>query len=298
MRFRIITFLLMTSLLSYGQREGKTFRDCATCPELVAVPAGQFLIGSPLSEAGRSANEGPQQLVHIKAFAIGKNIVTRGEWKEFVESTHRPVAGGCAWSGLEGGKPWALNPSASWKHLGFPQDDSHPAVCLSYQDVQEYLQWLSKKTKHAYRLPSESEWEYAARAGTQTTFPWGDTLDHEHANYGADSGWTGIAKGRDKWGATSPVGSFPANHFGLFDMPGNVMQFTGDCYAASYANLPGDGSSLKTDSCNAVIIRGGDWGDPPFMLRVAFRNWAPAKGTTLENYRSAGLGFRVVRELK
>lgn len=273
------------------------FRDCPSCPEMIVIPSGSFMMGSPENETGREINEGPQRNIAVKTFAIGRFHVTRAQWQIFVKATNRVVVGGCAWSGLPGTKPWELNPAASWQQLGFPQDDTHPAVCISWPDALDYVKWLSVTTGFAYRLPSEAEWEYAARAGTVTAFPWGKTLSHEYANYGADSGWTGIAVGKDKWTATSPVGSFSPNAFGVYDMPGNVMQFTMDCFSNSYTGLPTDGSAWQKDSCEKRIIRGGDWGDPPRMLRSAFRNWIPTKGTTLANYRSAGLGLRVVREL-
>ncbi|MGC4037958.1 MAG: formylglycine-generating enzyme family protein [Chitinophagaceae bacterium] len=148
---------------------------------------------------------------------------------------------------------------------------------------------------------------------TKTAYPWGSTGSHEYANYGADSGWTGIAKGRDKCKYTSRVGSFPANAFGLYDMHGNVLQYVEDCFSASIPELPTDGSAYKVDvalsitgdlsfmnekkSCDNRIVRGGDWGDPPDMIRSGFRNWAPGQGFTLENYRSGGVGFRIAREL-
>ena len=282
------------------KKPGQVFRDCPTCPEMVRVPAGTFMMGSPDKETGRDVMEGPQRKVAIKAFAIGKFHITRGDWERFVAATNRPLANGCAWSGLPGAKPWQLNPAASWKQLGFPQDSTHPAVCISFFDAIAYTEWLSKMTGFRYRLPSEAEWEYAARAGTITAFPWttSGTLTHEMANYGADSGWTGLAKGKDAWMATSPVGAFAPNAFGLYDMPGNVMQFTADYFSSSYMGLPTDGAPFKSDSsADRRMIRGGDWGDPPRMLRSAFRNWVPTKGVTLADYRSAGLGLRVVREL-
>ncbi len=293
MRLLIILFcstVILLPVVSIGQaKPGRSFHDCAQCPEMMVVPAGHFIMGSPQDEQGRDSIEGFQHTVTIGSFAVGKFHITRAQWEYFLTSTKRPVAMGCAWSGLPGAKPWALNPAASWDHLGFPQDDTHPAICLSWADANDYIAWLSKTTGFVYRLPSEAEWEYAARAGTTTAFPWGKKGSHEYANYGADSGWTGIATGRDKWAGTSPVGSFPPNAFGLYDMPGNVMQYTADCFAAS---------PDQKDSCTSRIIRGGDWGDPPRMLRSAFRNWTPARGSTLANYRSAGLGLRVVRDVK
>lgn len=127
----------------------------------------------------------------------------------------------------------------SWRSLGFPQDDSHPVVCITWYDAQDYVKWLRQKTGGHYRLLSEAEWEYAARAGTTTPYPWGSTASHEYANYGLDSaGFSTLAPGRDQLIKTSPVGSFPPNSFDLYDMNGNVMQYLEDCFADSYANVP------------------------------------------------------------
>ena len=295
--FLIILLICCTPVVNAQTNPGTVFRDCSSCPEMVVIPPGSFMMGSPENETGRDSSEGPQRKVSIKGFAIGKFHITRGQWEAFVKATDRPVAGGCAWSGLPGAKPWQMNAAASWQKLGFPQDNTHPAVCISWFDALDYIKWLSRITGFTYRLPTEAEWEYAARAGTTTAFPWGNTIGHEFANYGADSGWTGIATGKDQWVGTSPAGSFSPNAFGVFDMPGNVMQFTSDCFSSSYAGLPTNGTAWQKDACESRMIRGGDWGDPPRMLRSAFRNWAPAKGSTLTDYRSAGLGIRVVRDL-
>jgi formylglycine-generating enzyme required for sulfatase activity len=289
---------------------GQVFRDCPDCPEMVVIPAGSFLMGAPTNEPGRDEIEGPQRRVNIAQFAAGKFDITRGQWKAFVADTNRKVVGGCAWAPDDQN----LNPNASWEKLGFPQDDNHPVVCVSWQDVQDYIHWLSGKTGKKYRLLSEAEWEYAARAGSADTYPWGDTLTHKQANYGAEKCCSPLAKDEDKWEETSPVGSFPPNKFGLYDMSGNVLQWVQDCFSDSYANGPTDGTAYErsiklqtsghlasmsgTDSCSYRIVRGGDWGDPPRMLRSAFRNYAPGPGATLDNYRSGGLGLRVARTLK
>ena len=289
---------------------GQSFRDCLDCPEMVVIPAGSFMMGSPKSEPGRYDEEGPQRQVSIREFAAGKFDVTRGQWAAFVKSTNRETRTGCAWSGRSESKPDA---TASWCDLGFPQDDNHPVVCVTWNDAQEYVHWLSQKTGHKYRLLTEAEWEYAARSGTTTPYPWGSTASHEYANYGADN-WGGFASGRDRWVNTSPVGSFPPNKFGLYDMHGNVLQWVQDCFAPSYAGQPADGSPYEAivqlkmvgdlsdmngnNSCSYRMLRGGDWGDPPRQIRSAFRNFAPPPGATLQDYRSGGVGFRVAQTLK
>jgi formylglycine-generating enzyme required for sulfatase activity len=282
---------------------------------MIMIPAGDFIMGSPASESGRFADEGPQRKVHISQLAVGKFDVTRGQWAAFVSATNRSTIGGCAWSTLPGSKDGEPNASASWRNLGFAQDDAHPVVCVTYNDAQDYARWLTDRTGHLYRLLTEAEWEYSARAGTITPYPWGSTASHELANYGADiCCGTGLASGRDQWLYTSPVGSFPANAFGLYDMHGNVLQWVQDCYAGSYVGLPVDGSADQvvrtltlsgdlsflngTTSCSYRGVRGGDWGDPPAMIRSAARNFGPPPGATLQDYESTGVGFRVARPIE
>ena len=297
-----------------AERSEASFRDCDDCPEMVVIPAGDFVIGSPESESKRFADEGPQRQVRLKPFAVGKFDVTRGQWAAFVSATNRSTTGGCAWStlpGSEGGEP---NPAASWRNLGFAQDDTHPVVCVTYDDAENYAAWLGTRTGHQYRLLTEAEWEYSARAGTVTSYPWGSQASHEFANYGAeDCCGTGIVSGRDQWLYTSPAGSFPPNAFGLYDMHGNVLQWVRDCYAGSYAESPADGSADQlertlaftgdlsilngTNSCSYRGLRGGDWGDPPEMIRSAARNFGPPPGATLDKYKSTGVGFRVARSI-
>jgi formylglycine-generating enzyme required for sulfatase activity len=284
------------------------FRDCPDCPEMVTIPSGTFTIGAPEGEAGRFAEEGPQRHVTIRRFAAGKYDVTRAQWAAFVAATNRKTTAGCMWSPSEKGTP-----DASWQKLGFSQDDNHPVVCVSWTDAQDYARWLSTRTGRSYRLLTESEWEYAARAGTKTAFPWGNTASHDFANYGSDHCCgTGLASGHDKWVYTSPVGSFPPNAFGLYDMNGNVLQWVEDCFSNSYANLPIDGSAYKTQvkltltgdlagmsgtsSCAYHMLRGGDWGDSPALIRSASRNWGPPMGATAPG--TGGAGFRIARTLE
>lgn len=325
----VITLLLSSSSFTQTKdsslfKSGQTFRDCPDCPEMVVIPAGSFTIGSPVNEQDHRFYsdsdmliEEPQRLVDIHQFAAGKFDITKGQWAEFVKATNRPTVGGCRWSGLPGkpgSKLWDPNPAASWKNLGFKQDDKHPVVCITWDDAKDYVQWLSKKTRANYRLLTEAEWEYAARAGTTTAFPWGDSASHEHANYGVDTAaGMGFAFGRDKWVYTSPVGSFPPNQFGLYDMNGNVLQWVEDCFSASYHGLPPNGAAYTGDvllnisgnyvwlngksSCSFRICRGGDWGDPPSVIRSAARNWGPGPGGTLHDFGTSGLGFRVAKTL-
>ncbi len=320
----VATMLLMLAVVFVAGRRARvaakavatqpsgTFRDCPECPEMVRLPSGTFQMGAGSDDEKGFVEEGPRHQVRIWSFSISKFDVTRGEWKTFVDATSRPASIGCAYSGL----PKEERSKASWQYLGFPQDDRHPVVCVTFQDALDYSNWLSKKTGHTYRLLSEAEWEYAARAGTTTAFPWGATASHEFANYGGeDSPGPGLAQGRDAWVGTSPVGSFPGNAFGLYDMNGNVMQWVEDCFSNGYSHVSSDGSAFLADepvaamagdlagmngttACSYRMLRGGDWGDPPSMIRSAFRNFAPSPGETLATYRSAGLGIRVARDLK
>jgi formylglycine-generating enzyme required for sulfatase activity len=265
-----------------------TFKDCPDerrCPFLVRLPGATFTMGSPKNEPGRSDDE-DQHRVTVKPFAIAATPVTRAQWARFVEATRRVVPK----------QPCAYAPSMnpSWDDPGFAQGDDHPVVCVTWDDAQAYVQWLSRRTGHRYRLPTDEEWEYAARGGTTTAFPWGDVASHEYANYGLDICCGPAVKGRDRWQFTSPVGSFPPNPFGLFDMSGNVTQWVQTC-ADAFEKLP-----LRKDArkCTYRYARGGVYADEPAQLRSAAKNYAPPDDKIpIEDYRSAGFGFRVARDL-
>ena len=287
--FTIATFAQTAHAVLF--KPGETFKDCSDCPQMVIIPTGTFTMGSTVSELGHNfftdyqfKVEGSLRQVNIKQFAVGKFDITKKQWAAFVKATSRVTIGGCTWSGLPnapGSNPWDANSAATWNNLGFLQDSSHPVVCITWDDAQDYVRWLSKKSGAQYRLLTEAEWEYAARAGTSTAYPWGDSASHEFANYGTDTtAGVGFVSGRDKWIETSPVGAFPPNQFGLYDMHGNVLQWVEDCLSVSYASLATDGSAYKKDvtlkmpadiwshmdgksSCSYRICRGGDAWDPP-----------------------------------
>jgi formylglycine-generating enzyme required for sulfatase activity len=268
------------------------FDDCAAaswCPRMLKIPAGAFSMGSPQGEADRFDDEGPQRKVTVPAFAAGKYDVTRAQYSVFANATHRAAAKDCF---------FAFSREPSWENPGFPQADDHPVVCVTWADAQDYAAWLSKRTGKRYRLLSEAEWEYAARAGSRTSYYWGAKPSHDQANYGADTPYTPLASGRDKWLYTSPVGSFPPNAFGLYDMLGNVFQWVQDCHAETYAGLATDGSANEASGCPIRVARGGVWGDRASVMRSAARNFAPPDDkTSIAEYRSSGFGFRVARSL-
>ena len=224
-------FVLASALEEGPQWEaGAVFRDCPECPEMVVVPAGEFMMGSPPSEEGRGDDEGPVHRVTIaEPFAVGKYEVTFDEWDACVSG------GGCG-----GHRPDS-------KDRG-----RQPVAEVSWEDAQAYVAWLSRKTGEAYRLLSEAEWEYAARAGTTTRYHWGDDIGRNRANCYDDSCG-------DSWDYTAPVGSFAANAFGLHDVHGNVWEWVEDCWNGNYAGAPSDGSAWESGNCDGRVLRGGSW---------------------------------------
>ena len=277
-----------------AQPAGTTFRDCPGCPEMVVVPSGRFQMGSPSSEKGRLDDEGPVHEVTIaRPFAVGVNEVTRGEFARFAEATGRSTGNNC-WS-YESGE-WKARSGRHWRDPGFSQTDEHPVVCVRWNDAQAYVRWLSGETGEAYRLPSEAEWEYVARAGTRTAWYWGESESGQcrYAN-GADeaSGDLGGGKARcnDGHARTSPVGSYEANGYGLHDVLGNVWESVQDCWNGSYAGAPRDGSAWMSGECGRRVLRGGSWYVDPRNLRSADR------GRYWSGNRVNLIGFRVARTL-
>src|SRR5262245_58238567 len=156
---------------------GTHFRDCTGCPEMIVVPAGTFTIGSPAEEAGRRDDEGPQRQIRIaKAFAVGRYEVTRRQYETFLRATRHPVSGNCMTDRRKSGT-WALDPQTNFRDPGFPQTGDHPAACITWHDAKAYIAWLNTRTGGGYRLLTEAEWEYAARAGSTTAYPWGASID-------------------------------------------------------------------------------------------------------------------------
>jgi formylglycine-generating enzyme required for sulfatase activity len=277
-------------------KAGKIFRDCPTCPEMVVIPSGSFDMGSPSSEAGRGDDEGSVHRVNVAAFAMGKTEITRGQFSAFVKKT-KYSAGEKCWT-LEKGKVEERN--GDWLKLHYGQEDNYPIGCVNWSDAKAYTEWLSRKTGKQYRLPTEAEWEYAARGNTVTARYWGDNPDEAcvYAN-AADKTAKAQIQGASSWSAfnctdgytyTAPVGSFKANAFGLHDMLGNVWEWTEDSYHNSYKGAPADGSAWQGDGVKRVL-RGGSWNNSPRNMRAAVRNsYKPA-------LRFSFFGFRLVRML-
>lgn len=257
-----------------ASNEPRSFRDCPVCPEMVPLPTGEFLMGSPESELGRGKDEGPQHRVTIaQPIAVGKFEVTFAEWDACVAQggcTHKP-----------GDEGWGRG--------------KLPAINVSWHDAVEYTKWLATKTGKPYRLLSEAEWEYAARGVTtasapHTPFSTGATINYKHANYDANftyaSGKMGIYRQK-----TVNVGSLPRNAFGLHEMHGNVWEWVQDCYKPGYDGAPVDGSAIVAGKCPLHILRGGSWNYYPKLLRSAYRYATPA------NIRLNYTGFRVARPM-
>ena len=245
--------------LAEWRRSGRLFRDCDGCPEMVVVPSGRFRMGSPASERGRDDNEGPQHRVMLRSFALGATEVTFDEWEACVRD-----------SGCGGYRPR----DQRWGR------GARPVINVSWEDAQAYVRWLSRAIGESYRLPSEAEWEYAARAGTTTPFRTGATLSPDQANYGRNRG------------QTTPVGTFVPNAFGLYDVHGNVWEWVEDCWHNSYRRAPNDGVAWTVGGdCGRRVLRGGSWNNSPRYQRSAERY-----GRTTE-YRLHDAGFRVARTL-
>ena len=269
---------------------GTVFKDCPTCPELVSVPAGEFLMGSGPTQGGAAdGRESPQHKVQVRGFAAGRFAVTRGQFAEFVKATkHQTDAertGGC-FALLASG--WGIQAQWNWRNPGFKQTDDHPAVCVSWNDTRAYASWLSSSTGQKYRLLTEAEREYATRAGSTTAYWWGDAISPEQANYNASATHADKAAWRK---ATVAVNQFAANPMGLYQVHGNVWEWVQDCQHDNYNEAPTDGSGW-TQKCvsNKRMMRGGGWVSDAAGLRSANRAWFAA------DLPSHGGGFRVARD--
>lgn len=245
-------------------------------PEMVDIPAGSFMMGNinHFKAEGDWAKvlgwEQPVHKVNIKAFRLGKYEVTFEQYDAFAEATSRPKPND------EGSERGQL-----------------PVGNVTWLEAIAYTEWLSQQTGKKFRLASEAEWQYAARAGTTTEYYWGDKADHNFANYGKDEGCCDFhVSGADKWLYAAPVGQFPPNKFGLYDMLGNVSELVQDCKNTSYEGSPTDGSAWTTGDCSSHVTLGGQFHGNPFMLRVSGRNFQGASD------RFINFGFRVAQDIE
>jgi formylglycine-generating enzyme required for sulfatase activity/uncharacterized caspase-like protein len=236
---------------------GQTFKDCDVCPDMVEIPAGSFEMGSPSYEEGRHEFEGPIRRIRVDKFAIGRTEITRGQFAAFVAETAYRAGTDC--NTFENGKA-EKRTGRDWRNPGFAQEDSHPVVCVNRSDAEAYLLWLSRKSGKRYRLPSEAEWEYSARAGSLASRFWGDDPSQacQYANV-QDLHWqdANIHRCDDGYTFTAPVASYQPNAFGLYDMIGNVWESVQDYYG-HYSQAPTDGSA-RSDRTNegAILVGGG-----------------------------------------
>lgn len=283
------------SVVLQQHQPGDTFTDCESCPEMVVIPTGSFLQGSPENETGRELNEGPQHNVTIAyPLAVGVTEVTRGQFSRFVAEADYKGSGCWIYDG-----DWQKQPTRNWLSPGFTQDENHPVTCVSWYDAKSYTRWLAEKTGSKYRLLSESEWEYVARGGTTTARQWGNAPSAAclSANV-ADStgaanypGWN-VHDCDDKFIYTSPVATFEANSFGLYDTLGNVFEWVEDCWSDNYTESSADGYAWVDGKCDDRVLRGGSWYSRQNFVRSAYRNrFSP-------DHRSSSFGFRVARELE
>lgn len=306
MRVFTLTPMLLLAVLSGCATQPDSFRDCDTCPELVRIPAGSFMMGSTQQQttaagvpAERAPNEQPAVPVSIsKPFAIGRYEVTIAEFRVYAEATGFTATPGCF--GLSG-RAWAMDMSATWDTPGHSVDSSYPAACLTADEYAGYLAWLSATTGHTYRLPTEAEWEYMARLGTvepEHILRAGDAdacklMNAADINFTAnfDGAWEAFDCD-DGYRVTSPAGQFLPNKLGMYDVLGNVAELTADCFITGHTGRPADGSARRTEpACTSAVFKGGSWAGEPSFVRPAFRVLATRQ------VRGNGFGLRVVREL-
>jgi formylglycine-generating enzyme required for sulfatase activity len=274
-----------------GSGKIEWFKDCPHCPEMVVAPAGDFTMGSPANEPQRQRDSDEDQVAVSlpKPIAVGRFAVTRGEFDAFVAVTGHKTDGACfAYADGE----WEERTDRSWRSPGFTQTDRHPVVCVNWHDAKAYVAWLSKTTGKSYRLLSEAEREYVTRAGTATPFWWGSGITPTLANYdGAAEPYKGGGS-RGKWRkATVPVDSFAANPWGLYNVHGNVWDWTEDCWKEKNSDTRGGEETISAGDCNRRVRRGGSWNVEPQTLRSASRK------RSTPDVRSSAIGFRVARAL-
>jgi len=310
--WKLILVALLACLGSAAHAKSgiKAFRDCANCPEVVALPAGGFMMGTPAAAEIASGMPAPQagkaapvhRVTFAEGFAMARYPVTVAEFRAFVdESGYRPSDSCTTQHKHDGHFIYENARGFTWRSPGFAQGDNYPVVCVSAEDGEAYAAWLSRKTGHRYALPNEAQYEYAARAGTATAYYWGDVRDARACEYSnqpdldqakalnAPSGPDYRFQCSDGYAFTSPVGNYKPNAWGLYDMQGNIWEWTADCWNDNYSGAPVDGSTWTAGDCDARSSRGGSYGNAVFSTYVAVR--APRHAS----YVGHSWGFRVVR---
>jgi formylglycine-generating enzyme required for sulfatase activity len=283
--------------VSRSIKPGQNFHDCPDCPEMVVIPSGSFDMGSPNSEVGRFDTEGPVHRVNfMRNFALGKHEVTREQYALFIKSTGYNAGENC-WT-FEDGKYEERN-GRNWQNPGFSQEDNHPVVCLNWNDATAYINWLTRISGRQYRLPTEAEWEYAARGHSGAARYWGESSEGalNNANV-ADASCKSMVPGvswevhllNDGYPFTSPVGAYQANGFGLYDMIGNAWEWVEDSWHENYGGAPNAGSAWSGDGVKR-LLRGGSWVNGPRSTRSSIRFGV------VPLYRLNSFGFRVARSV-
>ena len=298
-----------------GKKPGESFQDCADCQTMVVVPAGSFTMGSSAAEREREgvpetfgSHEGPQVKVTIaRPFAFATTETTKAQWARFVAATNRPIPTECFDYNVEqdswGGTPGKV---VNWQNTGFAQTDNHPVACISWQDATEYAAWMTQATGQKYRLATEAEWEYAARGGTTTARPWGDSVTAicNKARIMTSGTFEAIHKGESWVGElvcaedesyTKPVKSYDANPWGIYDTLGNLWEWVADCAAPDHSKLPSDGTAQTAANggdCNHRLSKGGAFHSRVWLARPATRGDGQGPAN-----RPLAAGIRIVREL-
>jgi len=273
-----------------------TFRDCDACPEMIELPAGEFKMGSPDNEQARQRVEGPQRHVVIaRRFALGKFEVTVHQFETFAVETGFAVGKGCYALDVKTSK--GIPTEGSFRQPGYEIAKLHPVVCVSWHEAQAYAAWLGRRTGKPYRLPSEAEWEYAARAGTATSYSFGND-DRELCQYArfadldTSFNWRGGCRSDVAVHGPLEVGKLKANPWGLFDVHGNAWEWVADCWTADAHEKPTDGSAFaRPGGCEVGVVRGGSWAAAYHRVRSATLMPMPAAK------RFHHIGFRVALSL-
>jgi len=276
----------------------KVFRDCQDCPEMVVIPPGSFTMGQ---SGGDSNNVHSVQI--NKAFAISKTEITRGQFDAFIAESGYSADSGCFT--FEGTRP-ERRLERNWRNPGYPQKDDHPAACINWDDAKAYVSWLAKKSGKSYRLPSEAEWEYACRAGGEHDYCGSEEIDDVawYRNNSSD-GQTHFVRSSEPprmptraeletpWnGGTHPVAGKQANAWGLYDMSGNVTEWTEDCWNSGFAGAPTNGSAWTSGECNRRVQRGGSWHDYKYGPKATERK------QNVATIRISEYGFRTAMTLQ